>query len=104
MMDIVLRLYVAGTSPGAERVINIIKYICAKELGKRCKLEIIDVVQNPAMAENERVIATPTLVRVSPEPKRRVVGDLFDRDSIMNGLGLKEANHETAAGQGEKRP
>jgi circadian clock protein KaiB len=99
MTNIVLRLYVAGTSAGTERVINILKYIFTKELGKHYSLEVIDVIQNPEMAEDERIIATPTLVRVLPEPKRRVIGDLFDHESVFYGLGLKQASRDIEAGR-----
>jgi circadian clock protein KaiB len=70
------RLYVTGATPGSSRAISYIKGFCGQFLKGRYLLEVVDVYQQPAMAEEERILATPTLVRTWPLPLRRVVGNL----------------------------
>lgn len=82
------RLYVTGATPGASRAIACIKAFCEQFLKGRYLLEVVDVYQQPAMAEEERIVATPTLVRTSPLPLRRIVGNLSDPQRLQTGLGI----------------
>jgi circadian clock protein KaiB len=82
------RLYVTGASPGSSRAISFIKTFCEQFLKGRYLLEVIDVYQQPALADAERIFATPTLVRTSPLPLRRVVGNLADPQRLQAGLGI----------------
>jgi circadian clock protein KaiB len=81
-----LRLFVTGTTSRSRRAITAIKSICEEELAGRCDLEVIDVYQNPEATRDLQVIATPTLVKVAPEPVRRIIGDLSDREKVLAGL------------------
>lgn len=82
------RLYVTGASPGSSRAIAVIKTFCEQFLKGRYLLEVVDVYQQPALAEEERILATPTLVKTSPLPLRRVVGNLSDPNRLQAGLGI----------------
>lgn len=84
------RLYVTGASPGSSRAISYIKAFCEQFLKGRYRLEVVDVYQQPALADEERILATPTLVRVSPLPLRRIVGNLSDPDRLHARLGLPQ--------------
>jgi circadian clock protein KaiB len=82
-----LRLYVSGRASGvrAERTLTA---LCEAHLAGRYALEVIDVFEQPERAEEERIFATPTLVRASPPPVRRLVGDLSDREKVLAHLDL----------------
>lgn len=82
-----LKLFITR-SPQAERAIKNIKSICENELKGEYRLEIIDILDNPQAADNERIIATPTLIKVLPEPLRRVIGDLSNTEKVLLGLDL----------------
>jgi circadian clock protein KaiB len=87
----VLRLFVTGTTTRSQRAIANMRKICEAELAGQFDLEIIDVYQNPQATQELQVVATPTLVKVLPEPLRRIIGDLSDREKVLAGLDLKPA-------------
>jgi circadian clock protein KaiB len=87
----VLRLYVTGTSPRAEAAVANLRRICEEELRGRYELEVIDVLEQPQLAEDEKVLATPTLIKQLPPPLRRVIGDLSDKDKVLLGLEVRPA-------------
>jgi circadian clock protein KaiB len=66
-----------------------LRRICEQELQNLYELEIIDVLENPQLAENDRILATPTLIKQLPPPLRRVVGDLSDKDKVLLGLEVQ---------------
>jgi len=85
----VLRLYVAGMSPRSSGAIRCITEICEQHLKDRCVLEVIDIYKRPSLARGEQIIAAPTLIKKLPEPLRRFIGDLSDRERILVGLDLR---------------
>jgi circadian clock protein KaiB len=85
----VLRLYVTGTSARAQAAIANLRRICDQELHGEYDLEIIDVLKNPQVAEDEKILATPTLIKQLPPPLRRVIGDLSDKEKVLLGLELR---------------
>lgn len=85
---VALRLFVTGATPGCSRAVAFIKAYCDQFLKGRYSLEVIDVYQQPALADEQRILATPTLVRMSPLPFRRLVGNLSNPDRLSAGLGL----------------
>ncbi len=87
----VLRLFVAGMTTRSARAVRNIRSICDEQLAGRFDLEVIDLYQQPVMARDEQVIAAPTLVRKLPLPVRRVIGDLSERDLVLQGLGIGRA-------------
>jgi len=86
----VLRLYVTGTSPASARAIEQVRALCEAHLQNRYELEVIDIYQKPALAKDEQIIATPTLIKVIPAPLRRYIGDLSKVDKVLFGLDLRE--------------
>lgn len=84
-----LKLYVTGSSPRTERAIGNLRRICEKELNGEFSLEIIDVLENPEAAEQDRILATPTLIKSLPPPLRRVIGDLSDTEKVLLGLEVQ---------------
>ncbi len=87
--DYLLRLYVAGTTPRSSRAIRSIRAICDEHLEGRYRLEVIDIYQRPALARDEQIVATPTLIRELPPPIRRLIGDLSDTERVLIGLDLR---------------
>lgn len=87
MTVIKLRLYVTGQTPGAERAINTIEDVL-KDFDGRMQAEVIDVLEDPISALNDDVYATPTVFRLSPEPVRRLFGDLSRKETVIAGLEL----------------
>ncbi len=83
-----LRLYVTGSTPSSQRAIANIKSLCESELRGSYEIEVVDVLEHPRLAETEKILATPTLVRKLPEPVRKLIGDLSDREKVLLGLDL----------------
>lgn len=84
----VLRLFVSGTSPNSVRAINNLKLICESHLKNHYDLEIIDIHQQPLLVRNEDIAAVPMLIKDLPLPKRRLVGDMSEKEKVLKGLGL----------------
>ena len=91
LANYVLRLFVTGTSPRAEVAVANLRRICEQELQGRYELQVIDVLEQPQLAEDEKVLATPTLIKQLPPPLRRVIGDLSDKDKVLLGLEVRPA-------------
>lgn len=85
----VLRLYVTGTSPRAQVAIANLRRICEQDLRGQYDLEIVDVLEHPEIAESEKILATPTLIKQLPPPLRRVIGDLSDKEKVLLGLEVR---------------
>ena len=86
-MSILLKLYVTGTTSRASEAIRKTSEVVDHFLVD-CELEVIDILSRPDLAEQDRIIATPTIVRVVPPPIRKVIGDISDPHTLLNGLGL----------------
>ena len=84
----VLRLFVTGATTNSRRAVINIKEICEQYLPNNHTLEIIDVYQQKEIAEQEQLIALPLLIKTSPLPVRRMIGDLSDTTSVLRGLGI----------------
>jgi circadian clock protein KaiB len=83
-----LKLYVTGTSSRAELAVTNLRRICEDELKGHYELQVIDVMAQPQLAEDEKILATPTLIKHLPLPLRRVIGDLSDREKVLLGLDV----------------
>ncbi len=83
-----LRLYVSGATPCSTRAIEKVRALCEEHLSGRYDLEVVDIYQQPGLAEDDRILATPTLVRRLPLPLRRLVGDLSDPERVLGRLNL----------------
>lgn len=84
----VLKLYVAGASVRSRQAIQRARQLCDGELKGRCTLEVIDVYQQPILARDAQIIATPTLVRELPRPMRKFIGALASTTGLLAGLEL----------------
>jgi circadian clock protein KaiB len=84
-----LRLYTAGQTPKSLKAISNLHRICEEHLDGQYEIEVIDLLETPHLAEGDKVIAIPTLVRSLPEPIRRIIGDLSDTEKTLVGLQLK---------------
>ncbi len=83
-----MRLYVTGLTPHSARAITNLRKICEDHLKGRYELEVVDIAQYPELAAGEQLIAAPTLVKLSPPPVRRFIGDMSRTDRILVGLEL----------------
>ena len=88
MIKPVFRLYISGHTPNSERAVANLRRICDEHFNGDCDLDVIDVLQRPEVAEEQRIFATPTLVKESPVPSRRVIGDLTEISKVLSGLDL----------------
>jgi len=86
--EYVLKLYVSGASPNSLRAIDNLQQILETHLAGKYNLTIIDVRQDAAVAEQQQIIALPMLIKVSPLPERRLIGDMSDLRKVLNGLGI----------------
>ena len=86
----VLRLYVTGATPQSVRAIANVKQICEEHLQGRYKLEVIDLYQQPQLAQGEQIIAAPTLIKKLPLPLRRIIGDMSKTERVLVGLDLRK--------------
>jgi len=84
----VLRLFVTGATANSRRAVIHIKEICESYLANNYSLEIIDVYQQKEIAEQEQIIALPLLIKSSPLPQRRLIGDMSDTQKVLKGLGI----------------
>jgi circadian clock protein KaiB len=84
-----LRMYVTGASPNSAKAITNIKNICETHLSGMYDLEVIDIYQEPLKAQIEQVIALPMLVKSSPLPFKRLIGDMSDTKKVLRALGLE---------------
>jgi circadian clock protein KaiB len=87
----ILKLYVAGQSPKSVNAIANIKKICEENLQGRYELEVIDLYQQPQLAQGDQIIALPTLIRKLPPPLSRVIGDLSNTERVLVGLDIQKA-------------
>ena len=82
-----LRLFVAGTTPRSLSTIARLRRLIERHLRGEADVEIIDIYQQPDLAERDQVVAAPTLVKLHPLPVRRIIGDLSDEGRVLRGLG-----------------
>jgi len=84
----VLKLYVAGNTPNSVRALKTLNDILDREFRGVYALKVIDVLKNPQLAEEDKILATPTLSKILPPPVRKIIGDLSDREKVLIGLDL----------------
>ena len=84
-----LRLYISGMTDKSVRAVQNIRKICEENLKGRYELEVIDILQQPELAQEAQIIAVPMLVKRLPLPLRRLIGDMTDKERILVGLDLR---------------
>ncbi len=84
------KLFIYGQSDDCKNTIKNLRNICEEKLHDDYDLKVIDIKENPEEAEEERLIAVPTLIRELPAPERRIIGNLKDKDKVLAALDLIE--------------
>jgi circadian clock protein KaiB len=84
----VLKLYVTGLTPRSQDAVKNLKKILNKDYKGVYSLRVIDVVKHPNLAEDDKILATPTLIKILPPPVRRIIGDLSNKEKVLLGLDL----------------
>jgi circadian clock protein KaiB len=87
-----LRLYVAGNTPKSVTALANLKKYCETHLKGIYKIEVIDLLVQPQLAEGDQIFAIPTLVRKVPEPIRKIIGDLSNEEKVLVGLNIRPLN------------
>jgi circadian clock protein KaiB len=84
-----LLLYVAGPTPKSVAAFRNLERICEEHLAGRYHIKVIDLMQNPQLAQGDQILAVPTLVRKLPAPIRKIIGTLSNTESVLVGLDLR---------------
>jgi len=93
---VLLRLYVAGVDSRSVEARRLCELVVGRCRPVPCRLEIVDVLDDPRQAEQDRVLATPMLVRLDPPPLVRLIGGLWSADFVMEALQLNATNEDPA--------
>jgi len=86
-----LRLYIAGKTAKSVDALNNLKKYCEEYLQGQYRIEVIDLLVSPQLAEGDQILAIPTLVRKFPEPIRKIIGDLSNEEKVLVGLNIRPA-------------
>lgn len=84
-----LRLYVAGNTPKSITALQNLKRYCETHLAGQYRIEVVDLLVQPQLAEGDQIFAIPTLVRKVPEPIRKIIGDLSNEEKVLVGLNIR---------------
>ncbi len=84
-----LRLYVAGQTPKCLAAFSNLKRLCEEHLAGEYRIEVIDLLKQPQLAQGDQILAIPTLVRKLPEPMKKIIGDLSNTERVLIGLDLR---------------
>jgi circadian clock protein KaiB len=84
-----LRLYVAGQTPKCLAAFANLKQLCETHLAGAYRIELVDLLQHPQLAQGDQILAIPTLVRKLPEPMKKIIGDLSNTERVLIGLDLR---------------
>ena len=87
-------MYVAGQTPKSVTALANLRKYCEQHLKGRYKLEVVDLLVNPQLAEGDQILAIPTLVRKVPEPIRKIIGDLSNEERVLVGLDVRPATRQ----------
>ena len=99
MGQIKLKLYVTGKTYRSKRAIETVRAIY-NTLGKEAELSIIDILEDPELAEEDKILATPTLIKISADSSsRRIIGDLSDLERVKTSLDLGNVTEDNTLGE-----
>jgi circadian clock protein KaiB len=84
-----LRLYVAGETPRSITALANLKRICEERVPGQYRIEVIDLLKTPQLASGDQILAVPTLVRRLPQPIRKIIGDLSNKEKLLIGLDIQ---------------
>ncbi len=88
-----LRLYVAGQTPKSLLAFANLRKICEEHLAGKYRIEVIDLIENPTLARGDQILAIPTLVRKLPEPVKKIIGDLSNKERVLVGLDMRPVEY-----------
>ena len=83
-----LCLFIAVNSIRSQTAVQLLRQVCKSYLVGKCDLEIVDIYQQPELARREQIIATPTLIKYSPKPRKILIGDFSQTERVLSRLGL----------------
>jgi circadian clock protein KaiB len=83
-----LKLYVAGETPRSIAALANLKRTCEEHIPGQYKIEVIDLLKKPQLASGDQILAVPTLVRRLPQPIRKIIGDLSNKEKLLIGLNI----------------
>jgi len=86
----VIRLYVVGNTERSKKAINDLKTLLDSDFKGDYSLDVVNILEKPELADEDKILATPTAVRLLPAPVRKVIGDLSDKEKILLGLDIKK--------------
>ncbi len=92
-----LRLYVAGQTPKSLTALSNLKRICNEHLEGKYRIQVIDLMKNPQLAQGDQIVAIPTLVRNLPVPIRKIIGDLSNTERVLVGLDTRSTEFRPAS-------
>lgn len=87
-MEYVLKLYITGQTATSCRALENLKKICLEELEGRYVLKVIDILKKPHLAEEDKILATPALIKILPPPISMLIGDLSNKEDVLLGMDL----------------
>ncbi len=87
--EYLLRLYVAGQTPKSVQAFANLKAICETHLKGRYRIEVVDLIENPALARGDQILALPAVVRQLPPPVKKIIGDFSNAERVLVGLDLR---------------
>jgi circadian clock protein KaiB len=87
--EYLLRLYVAGQTPKSVQAFSNLRAICEEHLAGRYRIEVIDLLENPALARGDQILALPAVVRQLPPPVKKIIGDFSNAERVLVGLDLR---------------
>lgn len=89
--EVILKIYIIDGNTDSERALADLRRVCEDEFEDRYSLEIVDVLKHPHLAEKDKIMAVPTVLKTQPEPTRRIVGSLSDREKVLLALDLTKS-------------
>ena len=89
-----LRLYVAGQTPKSVTAFANLKQLCEAYMPNQYRIEIVDLLQHPELAQQDQIFAIPTLVRRLPRPIRQIIGDLSNHEKVILGLDIRPVKYK----------
>ncbi len=82
------KLYVAGHTLKCKSAFTNLRKLCEKCIPGKCRIEVIDLLENPQLARDDQILAIPTLVKTFPLPLRKTIGDLSNEERVLKGLDM----------------
>ena len=95
--EYLLRLYVAGQTPKSVQAFANLKEICETHLRGRYRIEVVDLIENPALARGDQILALPAVVRQLPPPVKKIIGDFSNAERVLVGLDLRTLKRPRSA-------